>query len=319
MISPIVNCLAGRLTVVLLTYNCAHRLPPILDRLTELGLPIIAVDNASTDGTALVISAHPGIELVRMDRNIGAAGRNVGLQHARTPYVAFCDDDGWYEPGGLAAAVELFDQHSRLALINARILVKKEAYLDPISVEMAASPLPETAGIPGPVLLSFMGGACLVRVSAYREVGGYDPEFFLGGEEETLAFKLARARWHMRYLPDLVMHHYPSVANAPRLRAFGMRNTLWNAWIHRSFRSAIRYTLFILADTPKNQDWFKGLALAIKGIPWVIRRRDPLPPDLDAALTVLHRRRPRRPLLTIRDPIHAIARNVEHNPAATTE
>jgi GT2 family glycosyltransferase len=177
---------------------------------------------------------------------------------------------------------------------------------------MAASPLPETAGIPGPVLLSFMGGACLVRVSAYREVGGYDPEFFLGGEEETLAFKLARARWHMRYFPDLVMHHYPSVANAPRLRALGMRNTLWNAWIHRRFRSAVRYTLFILADTPKNQDWVKGLALTIKGIPWAARRRDPLPADLDAALTVLERRRARRPLFTLRDPIHAIARQVNH-------
>jgi GT2 family glycosyltransferase len=307
------NPLADRLSVVLLTYNCAHRLPPILGRLSTLGLPVIAVDNASTDDTAAVIGAHRGIELVTLEKNIGAAGRNVGLQVARTPYVAFCDDDGWYEPGGLTAAVELFDRHERLALINARILVKQQAYVDPISVEMAASPLPETAGIPGPVLLSFMGGACLVRVDAYREVGGYDPEFFIGGEEETLAFKFARARWHMRYYPDLVMHHYPSVANAPRLRAFGMRNTLWNAWIHRRLRSAVRYTLFILADTPKNQDWFKGLALTIKGIPWVVRRRNPLPHDLDAALTVLERRRSRRRVFTFRDPIHAIARQADQN------
>jgi GT2 family glycosyltransferase len=204
-------------------------------------------------------------------------------------------------------------------LLNARILVKQQAYLDPISVEMASSPLPETAGIPGPVLLSFMGGACLVRAAAYLQVGGYDPEFFLGGEEETLAFKMARAGWQMRYFPDLVMHHYPSVANAPRLRAFGMRNTLWNAWIHRRFRSAVRYTVFILADTPKNQDWVKGVVMTIKGIPWVLRRRDPLPPDLDAALTVLERRRSRRRLFTFRDPIHAIARQTHHHPAADIE
>jgi GT2 family glycosyltransferase len=286
-----------------------------LDCLLGLGLPVIAVDNASTDGTVAVIRAHPGIELIALERNIGAAGRNVGLHRARTPYVAFCDDDGWYEPDGLTAAVDLFDRHDRLALVNARILVKEQAYVDPISVEMAASPLPETVGIPGPVLLSFMGGACLVRCSAYREVGGYDPEFFLGGEEETLAFKLARARWHMRYFPDLVMRHYPSVANAPRLRAFGMRNTLWNAWIHRRFRSALRYTVFVLADTPKNQDWVKGLALTVKGIPWVLRRRDPLPADLDAALRVLESRRARRPLFTLRDPIHGIARQANHDRA----
>jgi hypothetical protein len=96
-----------------------------------------------------------------------------------------------------------------------------------------------------------------------------------------------------------------------------MRNTLWNAWIHRRFRSAVRYTVFILADTPKNQDWFKGLALTVKGIPWVIRRRDPPPLDLDAALTVLERRRTRRPLLTLRDPIHAIARRADRDRADT--
>jgi GT2 family glycosyltransferase len=313
------NPLADRVTVVLLTYNCAHRLAPILDRLISLRLPVIAVDNASTDGTPSIISDRRGIELVTLKQNIGAAGRNVGAQLARTPYVAFCDDDGWYEPGGLMAAAELFDRHPRLALLNARILVKQQAYLDPISTEMAASPLPETAGIPGPVLMSFMGGACLVRVTAYLQVGGYDPEFFLGGEEETLAFKLARARWHMRYFPDLVMHHYPSVANAPRLRAFGMRNTLWNAWIHRRLRSAIRYTVFILADTPKNQDWIKGLVLTIKGMPWVIRQRRPLPRDLDDALTVLERRRERRPLFTLRDPIHAIARQANEHRSENAE
>ena len=69
------NPLADRLTVVLLTFNCAHRLPPILDQLLDLGVPVIAVDNASTDDTVAVINARPGIELVTLERNIGAAGQ----------------------------------------------------------------------------------------------------------------------------------------------------------------------------------------------------------------------------------------------------
>jgi len=76
--------------------------------------------------------------------------------------------------------------------------------------------------------MSFMGGAVLIRRAAYLEVSGYDPVFFMGGEEETLAHKLVRTGWHLRYLPEVVMRHYPSVANAPHLRAHGMRNTLWN-------------------------------------------------------------------------------------------
>ncbi len=300
--------LADRLSVVLLTYNCAHRIDPVLDHLLQLGVPVIAVDNASTDGTLAVLRQRPGLAVVAMPTNVGAAARNQGLLRASTPYVAFCDDDGWYDLAGLVAAADFLDRYERLALVNARILVKEEQYLDPISAEMAASPLPDTAGIPGPVLVSFMGGAAVVRVSAYREVGGYDPEFFLGGEEETLAFKLLKAGWQLRYLPTAVMYHRPSVANAPRLRPFGLRNTLWNAWLHRRFRSAVRHTWFTLADAPKNRDWLRGVLMAARGVGWVARRREPMPADIDAAIAVLDRRRSRRPLLNRHDPIHEIAR-----------
>ena len=297
--------LADQLTVVLLTYNCGHRIDRVLDELLALRLPVIAVDNASTDGTVAKLSQRHGVEVVTLSTNIGAAGRNAGLDRAHTPYVIFCDDDGWWERDGLDRAVELFEKYPALAVINAKILVRDEARLDPISAEMADSPLENRSGVPGAVLMSFMAGAVIVRREAYHQVGGYDPAFFLGGEEETLAVKLVRCGWEMRYVPSVVMHHHPSVANAPYLRAYGMRNTLWNAWLHRRLRSAIRWTLFTLADTPKNDDWMRGLAMTLGGAGWVLRRRRPISAELDAMLSVLDRRRfaARRKILNRVDPI----------------
>jgi N-acetylglucosaminyl-diphospho-decaprenol L-rhamnosyltransferase len=294
--------LGERLSVVLLTYNCAHRLQPVLDALVALDVPVIAVDNASVDDTADVLERQRGVEVVRLPSNTGAAGRNVGAQRVRTPYVAFCDDDGWYERAGLELACDLLDQHPDLDLINARILVGEEERLDPISAEMADSPLTDRQGLPGTVLLSFMGGAVVVRCSAYQEVQGYDPRFFMGGEEETLSFKLAKQGSAMRYVPEVVMHHHPSRANAASLRAFGMRNTLWNAWLHRPLRSALRWTAFTLADTPKNRDFAAGLWMAVRGMGWVLRERSPMDPELDRQLSQLDARRfaARRPLLTTR-------------------
>ena len=150
---------------------------------------MIAVDNASADDTVDRLREWPEITVVRLPRNIGAAARNDGARRATTPYVAFCDDDGWYEADGLRVAVALLDRHPALALVNARILVGEEGRLDPISAEMADSPLPEEAGIPGSVLLSFMAGAVVVRRSAFLGVGGYHPRFFLGGEEETVSIR----------------------------------------------------------------------------------------------------------------------------------
>jgi GT2 family glycosyltransferase len=294
--------LRRHLTIVLLTYNCGHRIDPILDRLAALDVPTVAVDNASSDNTVEVLVKRPWIQIERLDRNIGAAARNVGAQNAKTPYVAFCDDDGWYERAGLIEACRALNAHPTLAVVNAKILVTEREYLDPISHEMSESPLADRHGIPGAVLLSFMAGAVVVRVAAYSQVGGYDTPFFIGGEEETLAFKLAKAGWEMRYRPEVVMHHFPSVANASALRALGMRNTLWNAWLHRRFLSAARWTIFTLLDTPKNGDWCRGVWMALRGAAWVAQHRAPMSRELDAAVMLLDKRRfaRRRPVRTRR-------------------
>ncbi len=290
---------------MLLTYNCADWVLDTLERLEDLGLPVIAVDNASTDDTREVLAKFPEVRVVALPNNIGAAGRNVGAQRAGTPYVLFCDDDGWFEREGLDEAVAMFDRHPELALVNARIVVGDERYLDPISVEMADSPLPDRHGIPGAVLLSFMAGAAMVRRTAYLSVGGYDPRFFIGGEEETLAVKLARRGWQMRYVPAFVMHHHPSTVNAPKLRRFGLRNTLVNAWLHRPLRSALKWTAFTLADTPKNRDMLRGVGLTLRAVPWIVRERRPMSEQLDADLAVLDARRfaGRRSLLTFAEQV----------------
>lgn len=160
--------LESRVSVVLLTYNCAQRLDPILDHLLDLQVEIIAVDNGSRDDTVSVLHRR-GLRVLALAENIGAAARNLGVEHATTPYVAMCDDDGWYERDGLIEAADLLDHHPRLAVVNGRILVGDEERLDPISAEMAVSPLPATDDLPGAALLGFMAGAVVVRRRAYPE------------------------------------------------------------------------------------------------------------------------------------------------------
>jgi GT2 family glycosyltransferase len=309
------DALGSSITLVLLTYNCAHRIDAILDHALALGTPVVAVDNGSRDATADKLRQCREVDVVALPHNIGAAARNIGVQRARTPYVAFCDDDGWFERDGLVRAAAALDRHPRLALVNGRILVGPQQLLDPISAEMAASPLPEQHGVPGAVILGFMAGAVIVRVAAFREVGGYDLRFFIGGEEETVAVKLARNGWLMRYRTDVVVHHEPSIANAPYLRPYGMRNTLWNTWQHRRVGSALRWTGFTLADSPKNGDWFRGLAMAAGGFLPTLRRRSPMPQELDRQFAMLDERRfrGRRPWWNRHDPLTAMRESTDRS------
>jgi GT2 family glycosyltransferase len=283
--------LADRITVVLLLHNCEKWVGRTLDRLVELELPIVAVDNASSDGTRDVVAAYRDVTLLRLRDNIGAAGRNAGAALARTPYVAFCDDDGYFERSGLEYAANALDAFPDVALVNARIIVGPEQSLDPISAEMQASPLQDTVPLPGKRLLGFMGGAIVARRDAYLAVGGYSTTFFIGGEEETLAWPLVRRGWQLRYLPEVVVHHHPSLANYTGIRHFGIRNTLWNAWLHRPFTSATRYTGFIVRSQPKNRDLLRGLWLTVRGCAWVLRDRHPVDDALDRQLRQLEERR----------------------------
>ena len=99
--------LGERLTVIILTCNRREELRRTLEQMRSLPepLPLIAVDNASQDGTAAMVrSAFPEVALISLPRNIGAAARNAGARRARTEYIAFCDDDTWWAPGARAAS-----------------------------------------------------------------------------------------------------------------------------------------------------------------------------------------------------------------------
>lgn len=275
-----------RITLVLLTYNCGDAIDETLARLLPLGVPLVVVDNGSTDQTVerLCGFQQSNVEVLALPRNVGAVARNEGLKRARTPYVAFCDDDMGWDHEGLRRAADLLDAHARLGLVNARILVGKERQLDPISRVMDRSPLRDSAGIPGIPILSFMAGAVVVRKSAWLSVGGYHPRFHISGEEEIVGWRLARDGWEMRYVPAVISYHFPSLRNAPGLQHYGVRNTLWTAWLHLSARHAWRWTRTVIRNSPKNRILFKGLVMTLPGVFWIWRERAVLPAELEATI-----------------------------------
>jgi GT2 family glycosyltransferase len=275
-----------RIAVVVITRNRRGDLVEALARLVALPERprVVVVDNGSDDGTpAAVAQRFPQVELIALGENRGGAARNVGVRAVRTPYVAFADDDSWWAPGALAAAVEVLDAHPRLALVNGHILVGEGEHDDPVCRAMASSPLLPAPGQPGRALLSFIACAAVVRRDAFLQVGGFLPELQVGGEEEILGSDLAAAGWHLSYLPELVVHHHPSTQRDPdRRRANALRNVLWTTWLRRPLGPAMRGSLRALAAAPPDRVTARAVGEAVRGIPWVVRRRRPAPARIEA-------------------------------------
>jgi GT2 family glycosyltransferase len=281
----------ARVAVVVITHQRRDEVLGALARLLELPEQphVVVVDNGSTDGTARAIGERfPTVELIASPQNLGAIGRNLGVARLSTPYVAFCDDDTWWDPGSLRLAADVLDAHPRLAVVTARIVVEPGAREDPIVPELRDSPVRGADWLPGPALGSFLAGASVLRREAFTGVGGFCERLWLGGEEELMAGDLAAAGWELCYLPALTVHHQASKArDSHRRRRDGIRNTLWTTWLRRPLRPALRRTLHLLQTLPRDRVTAQGLWAAVRGIRWVVRERRVLPPHAEARFAAL--------------------------------
>ncbi|WP_199824794.1 glycosyltransferase [Cellulomonas timonensis] len=183
-----------RVTVVVMSRD---RRDELLGSLPRHAAPVVLVDNGSTDGTAPEVRRRlPHVSVVELAANHGALARDIGVEPARTPFVAFADDDSWWEPGALHEAAELLAAHPRTAVVAARVLVGVPGLEDPMNSVLAGSPL-RLAGAPGPRVLGFVACAAMVRRDAFLSVGGFDPLVRFPGEEEPVALRLAAAGWEV--------------------------------------------------------------------------------------------------------------------------
>ena len=281
-----------RFSIVMITRNRGDQIRVALEHLLQMPEQprLIVVDNSSTDGTVEAArSMSSGVNVVALDRNLGCAGRNVGVSMTETPYVAFSDDDSWWQAGSLPRAADLFDAHPTLGLLAARILVGPEKKLDPLSHAMATSPLangfrdPEKqVGIP---IVGFAACGAVVRRSAFLEAGGFEQHFGVGGEEQVLALDMLRKGWQLAYVDELVAYHHPSpVRDESKRKRHEVRNALWSAWLRRPLPSAWAATRRILKSSLRDPAQRAGIRDALSRMPWVLSARDPVPGTIDRQL-----------------------------------
>ncbi|POM23854.1 Glycosyl transferase family 2 [Actinomadura rubteroloni] len=286
-------------TVVIATRDRREELLRTVARLR--GLPeqpeVVVVDNGSRDGTADAVRAlgDPGTTVLGLARNLGAPARNLGVAAARTPYVAFSDDDSWWEPGSLARAAAEFDAHPRLGLIAARTLVGAARDPDPINAAMTDTPLPPgPRPLPGPPVLGFLACAAVVRREAFLSVGGFSAVLFFVGEERLLAYDLAAAGWDRCHVPGVVAVHEPSPRRqgAGARRSAELRNTVLTAWLRRPAALAARETARLAAAAPGDGDARRALAGALRRLPAALAGRRRLPPPVERAAGLIDRHVP---------------------------
>ncbi|MET0487636.1 MAG: glycosyltransferase [Candidatus Rokuibacteriota bacterium] len=191
---------------------------------------ILAVDNASTDGSAEMVRAEfPDVHLVQLPRNIAAAARNAGVAAAKGDIVLTLDNDvELTTPDDVSRTLEAFARHPRAAVVNFMIVgpdgqLCRRDWCHPRD--------PDAWGEREFVTDYVLEGASACRREAFLAAGGYWPPLFIGHEGWDLAFRLLDAGHDLVYAPSVRVHHHvePSVRPSSRIYYTFTRNAVWVA------------------------------------------------------------------------------------------
>jgi len=229
-------------TAIIVSYQSARTIGGALAaarRCHDAGLlDLVVVDNASRDATREILAREAGwARLVLEATNHGfGRGCNIGLEHVASPYTLFLNPDAAIEPPALRTMLEFMEQRPGAGIVGPATLCGSNedpqptgAYPTPWSVVREVAPVLRRRSsavpiVPGsaPMRTGWVCGAILmIRTALLRELGGFDPRFFLYWEEIDLCRRAEYAGYENWVLGTAVAHHVVGASSkgGPRVGA----------------------------------------------------------------------------------------------------
>ena len=254
-------------TAIVITYNSAEHVAEAVtsleSALDHLGAEILVVDNASADDTVDVAGAHlkRGRVIANAD-NLGyARAANVGIRQARGQMTLVMNDDARLGQEDINRLIAVLSSSDRIALVGPRIV---DANGKPTHSARNTFPGPQeewqrlkdifsgrdkNAYDPDapPTPVHWLIAACVLgKTSVLRQVGGFNEEFFLYGEDIDLGRRLMELGFQSVTVPDAVCVHVGEVstsktytADERMVRQVKGRSVYYRLWLPRWLRSLV--------------------------------------------------------------------------------
>ena len=263
-------------SVIIVTWNGRQYLEACLESVAAqqgVDTETIVVDNASTDGTAVLVrDRFPWVRLVALDENRGfAGGNNAGARVAQGRHLAFLNNDTVAHPGWLQALRKGIDVESGFVLATSRIVYMH----DPDIIDSAGDGFLRWGGAfkrhhgaaaqvasESAEVFGICGAACLVLKTVFDELGGFDEDFFASHEDVDLSYRARLRGYRCRYVADAIVRHHGSatIGNISRFAVlYGQRN------LEAAAAYFMRRGLF--------GTFLRAKLAALGGLPLMIRKR----------------------------------------------
>ncbi|WP_281335909.1 glycosyltransferase family 2 protein [Flavobacterium eburneipallidum] len=239
-----------KIAVVILNWNGTKLLEQFLPSIIKYSpeAVIYVADNASTDDSVAFIKANfPTVKIVINESNFGfAQGYNEALKHIDAEIYALVNSDVEVTENWLKPIIETFENEPKTAIIQPKILdYKRKEYFEYAG---AAGGFIDKYGYPfcrGRVFetlekdhgqyndnceIFWASGACFfIRSSVYKELKGFDADFFAHQEEIDLCWRVFNKGHQIKYNSQSVIYHVGGATlqqGNPKKTFLNFRNSL---------------------------------------------------------------------------------------------
>jgi len=247
---------APLVSVIIVSYNTRELLLQCLDALgkaTEVPHEVIVVDNGSRDGSAEAVEQRFPDAFVVRQQNVGfGRGNNAGLQQAGGRFVLLLNSDVLVRPRCVDRLADFLLLHPEVGAVGPR-LIRPNGELDLACKRGFPTPRASFFRVVGLSRVfrhsrffnaynlgnldereeheidSGTGACLLVRRSTIDQVGFFDPDFFMYGEDLDLCFRIKEGGWKVVYLPTAQAVHLKgqSTRQATGRMLFAFHSAMW--------------------------------------------------------------------------------------------
>ncbi|MFH0764962.1 MAG: glycosyltransferase [Calditrichota bacterium] len=199
----------------------------------NLTIEIFLVDNASTDGSIEFLQGlYPHVQYIANAANLGfSCANNQALARAAGRYLLILNPDTLLGEDSLEALVAYLESHPRVGALGPKILTRDGGF-DVTSKRGFPTPWVAFCRLSGLAFLfpqtkifgrynllylnpddawevDALAGSCmLVRRETYQQVGGFDEDFFMFGEDIDWSVRIKAAGWEVHYAPVTKIVHF---------------------------------------------------------------------------------------------------------------
>lgn len=225
------------ISIVIVNYNVKDFLLECLRSVENstggLNVETIVVDNDSKDGSVEFLKPlFPNVKFISLKENVGfGRANNIGFKESKGKYILILNPDTILEETTLSTMYDYMEKHGEVGISGCKVL-NSDGSFQPACRRGFPTPWASFSKLfglqklfPGSKLFgkynqtfrsvdetyyidAVIGAFMFCRREVIEQTGGFDPDFFMYGEDIDLCFRAHKAGWKIAYVHSCSIIHY---------------------------------------------------------------------------------------------------------------